>query len=434
MAPLAALLLLLALCAPHASASPDEQLSPQTPAGAPIVPDGDATDIKTNLDDHGAHEGEHHDEARPVFVPEHGTWFNLPARTIFASPEEKQHMAEAEERVKKAKARVERNDTLTADEIAVLAKQERIREAGSGATEKLTPEEKKLAEDAATLQALQAKKQGKELSAEQYELTSVHYVTNYDWLLYTPLIWGLTALLFIGAARKSRIRPEGKGHSTGNLLEAAVEAFQDYLIGVMGGDLARKYTPLIASFFFTILFMNWLGLVPGMLSPSAQPAIPIAMALVGFVAVHFIAIKESGFKPWFMHFVGEPKWMAPLNLPLHLVGELFKPLSLSLRLLCNIFGEEAVVATLAFLALTSLPAWLPIPFQFPMLVLGTFFSFLQALVFSTLLAIYLSIFLTHNDDHGHGEDGHVGSHTQHAVDSQGDEHIVGRPTAATVGS
>ena len=424
------------LAATHAGAAPDEELATGTAAGAPFIA-GDGGDTATNFDEHGEdHGGEDHggEEVRPVFVPEHGTWFNLPARNLFASPEEKQHMAEDEARIKKAKERVERNDSLTAEEVAVLAKQERIAVAGARATEKLSSDEKKLAKGAATFQALKDKKQGKELSDEQYYLTKVHYVSKYDFLIYTPLIWGLTALLFIGAARKARIRPEGKGHSTGNLLEAAVEAFQDYLIGVMGGDLARKYTPLIASFFFTILFMNWLGLVPGMLSPSAQPAIPIAMALVGFVAVHFIAIKESGFKPWFMHFVGEPKWMAPLNLPLHLVGELFKPLSLSLRLLCNIFGEEAVVATLAFLALSSLPVWLPIPFQFPMLVLGTFFSFLQALVFSTLLAIYLSIFLTHNDDHGHGEDGHVGSHTQHAVDSQGDEQIVGRPTAATVGS
>ena len=233
----------------------------------------------------------------------------------------------------------------------------------------------------------------------------------------------------MSAAKKARIRPEGKGHSLANTVEAAFEAFQDYLIGVMGNDLARKYTPLIASFFFTILASNWLGLVPGLLAPSAMPAIPIALAIVGFIAVHFIAIKEGGFKTWIMHFVGEPLWLAPLNFPLHIIGELIKPLSLSLRLLCNVFGEEAVVVVLAGLAVTMLPVWLPIPFQLPMLLLGTFFGFLQALVFATLLAIYLSIFMEHHGDHDH-----AGDHTEHAHDSNGHEEIVGHPTALTVGS
>lgn len=259
-------------------------------------------------------------------------------------------------------------------------------------------------------------------------------VVKYDFLIITPILWTLLAVFLIGAARKAKIRPEGKGHSSANLVEAALEAFQNYLIGVMGNDLARKYTPLIASFFFTILVSNWLGLVPGLLAPSAMPAIPIAFAIVGFLAVHFIAIKEGGIGPWFKHFIGEPIWLAPLNFPLHIIGELIKPLSLSLRLLCNVFGEEAVIVVLAGLAVTMLPVWLPIPFQLPMLLLGTFFGFLQALVFATLLAIYLSIFMEHNDDHGHGEDGHAGAHTEHATELDGDKQIVGHPSSLTVGA
>jgi F0F1-type ATP synthase membrane subunit a len=91
-----------------------------------------------------------------------------------------------------------------------------------------------------------------------------------------------------------------------------------------------------------------------------------------------------------MHFVGEPVWLAPLNFPLHLVGELIKPVSLAIRLFCNMFGEEAVVIQLTLLALaTAATSFLPL--QLPMLLLGTFFSFLQALVFSTLLSIYISV-------------------------------------------
>lgn len=328
-------------------------------------------------------EGEPHGEAagpRPVFEPEHATWFNVVARNIFATPEEKAHMAQAEK-----------------DYAALQQK------AAGGA--KLSKEE------------------------EEHLKAGVHYVTKYDWLLYTPLLWLLLAIAMVSAARKASLRPAGKPASLANTVEAAVDGFQDYLIGVMGEGLARKYAALIASFFFTILVSNWLGLIPGMLAASAQPAVPISIAIVAFIAVHVIAIKEAGVKSWFMHFVGEPVWLAPLNFPLHIVGEFIKPLSLSLRLLCNVFGEEAVIATLTALAISTLPAWLPIPFQLPMLLLGTFFGFLQALVFSTLLAIYISILATHHDDHDeHNHHGHV----EHD-DIKGRHQIVAHPSQMTVG-
>ena len=291
-------------------------------------------------------EGGHEEEPRPVFEPEHGTWFNGLTRAIFG--------------------------------VAPAA-------------------------------------------------PGHHPVVKYDFLVVTALLWALLAVALVSVARKRTIRPEGKAASFGNTVEAAVEAFQDYLIGVMGEPLGRKYTAFISAFFFTILVSNWLGLVPGMLAPSSIPAIPIALAIVGFVMVHVFAIKEAGLKSWFMHFVGEPIWLAPLNFPLHIVGELIKPLSLSLRLLCNVFGEEQVVATLTLMAVTLLPIWLPIPLQFPMLILGTFFGFLQALVFSTLLAIYISIFATHHDEHDHPS-------TEHAVENDGDKQIVGHPAALTVGA
>lgn len=260
-----------------------------------------------------------------------------------------------------------------------------------------------------------------------------HHVENiksirYDYLVLALLVMlGLGSLATIGA-RKARIRPTGKPHSLANLVEAAADGFRDYLTGIMGRDLAMKYAPLVASFFFTILFMNWIGLVPGLLSPTSNPNIPIALALVAFVCVHVIAIREAGVKSWFMHFVGEPIWLAPLNFPLHMIGELIKPLSLAMRLLCNVFGEEMVIATLTGLAIAVLPRWLPIPFQLPMLFLGTFFGALQALVFSTLLAIYIAILSTHHDAHDEHDVHGTTEHTR--VD--GHEVVVGHPAETSL--
>ncbi len=97
--------------------------------------------------------------------------------------------------------------------------------------------------------------------------------------------------------------------------------------------------------------MNYAGLVPGLMSPTANPNVPIALAIVAFFATHIIAIKEAGIKSWFMHLIGEPLWLVPLNLPLHIIGEFIKPLSLAIRLLGNVFGEETVVLKLAALGI-----------------------------------------------------------------------------------
>jgi F-type H+-transporting ATPase subunit a len=349
----------------------------------------------------GDSHGGGHEATAPVFEPKHGTWFNLPARTLLASPEEKAYMAKMEKSVAAGKEAAKGGITPTA--------------------EQLSDSYFKGAYEAAKLQ-----KEGKPLTQEQEYALKPHYVAKYDFLIFTPVLWALLALILVGAARKGKIRPQGKATSSTSIVESMVEGFQNYLIGVMGEKMARKYLPLIASFFFTILVSNYVGLIPGMLAPSAMPAIPIALAIVAFFATHLVAIKETGLKAWFMHFVGEPVWLAPLNFPLHLVGELIKPISLSLRLLCNIFGEEQVVATLIGLAIMALPIWLPIPFQLPMLFLGVLFGFLQALVFSTLLAIYISVLSTHHDEHG----GH--EHTEHAHDSHGNTQIVGVASASPV--
>ena len=244
---------------------------------------------------------------------------------------------------------------------------------------------------------------------------------TYDYIVVAFFLMGLLAIVTMIAARRMKVRPEGKPHSIANSVEAAVDGFQNYLIGVMGEKLARKYAPLIASFFFTILIFNYAGLIPGLLAPTSNPNVPFSLAIVSFFMVHVIAIREAGFKSWIMHFVGEPVWMAPLMFPLHVIGELVKPVSLALRLLGNVFGEEVVIAKIAGLAIAAgvafgLPTFLPL--QLPIMLLSVFFGLLQAMVFSTLLAIYIAILSTHHDEHdvhnAHGDVEHVtvGGHRQ----------------------
>jgi F-type H+-transporting ATPase subunit a len=85
--------------------------------------------------------------------------------------------------------------------------------------------------------------------------------------------------------------------------------------------------------------------------------------------------------------------------PIHVIGELARPISLGIRLYGNIFGEETILAVLAGMTIVFVPYFVAIPTQFPMMLFAIFTSFVQALVFSTLTAIYISIAVSNHAEH-----------------------------------
>lgn len=215
------------------------------------------------------------------------------------------------------------------------------------------------------------------------------------WLVITIL----AVLSFLATRRKDRV-PKGLQ----NMMEWIVVALDGFTKNILGPE-GGKYTPLIGTLFLFILTMNLIGLIPGLTSPTANINTTIALALYSFVAVQFFAIRENGLKGYLMHFVGEPLWLAPLMIPIHLIGELAKPLSLSIRLFGNIFGEDLVIAILILIVTKVLGNFLA-PLQFPMLLFAVFTSFVQTLVFSTLVATYISMVIEH-EDHAHQVEGGV---------------------------
>jgi F-type H+-transporting ATPase subunit a len=133
--------------------------------------------------------------------------------------------------------------------------------------------------------------------------------------------------------------------------------------------------------------------------------------------VQWTGIRRNGILGYFHHMAGEPRdalgWgLSPLMFPLHLIGELSRPLSLSLRLFGNIFGEETLIAVfvglgVTALAFTHLPVGLPLHVPFIFLALLT--STIQALVFTLLSTIYFGLMLPHRE-HDEGHPAGKGSH------------------------
>ncbi len=167
------------------------------------------------------------------------------------------------------------------------------------------------------------------------------------------------------------------------------EALSNYIISLIGPK-GREFVPLLGTFFLYILVMNLMIIIPGFSSPTARLSITASLGVLAVVAVQIYGFKHRGIR-YLLHFVGEPVWLAPLNIVIHVIGEFAKALSLSVRLFGNIFGEDTMV--MQFLLLSALLAsyiYVPIPFQVGMLAFAIFGGFVQALVFTTLAAAYIA--------------------------------------------
>lgn len=219
--------------------------------------------------------------------------------------------------------------------------------------------------------------------------------------------WIVTAILIafaIAATRKISAVPSGLQ----NIAEAIVEAFGD-LVTTVAAEKAKVFLPIVASFFFFILFGNYLGLIPGIgsigffqdhngkevfvplfRSINADLNTTLALALVSLGITHFLAIKYLGI--W--HYLQKFFSLNPLFLfvgLLEIIAEITKIFSLSFRLFGNIFAGEVLLTT----ATTRLYAFLiPVPFYFLEILVG----FVQALIFAMLTLVFMVI-LTSKAEH-----------------------------------
>ena len=202
-------------------------------------------------------------------------------------------------------------------------------------------------------------------------------------------------LFFIFATRKLKRIPEGKGQT---LLEVFVGGIMDFFGGILG-DHGKKYIPFVGSLFIFILFLNFLGIIPGLQPPTADLNTTLALGITAVLGVQIIAIKELGIGGYLKHLAGDPPLLGILMFPLEVIAQLSRAGSLAVRLFGNIFGEKSVVIELTGLGMITIGSFfLPIPVQIPMLFFGLFAGFLQAFVFTILTSIYIVLFIEHDEE------------------------------------
>ncbi len=159
------------------------------------------------------------------------------------------------------------------------------------------------------------------------------------------------------------------------IIELFVEFFSNTVDDTMGPK-GEAYKPFIYTLTLYIFISNALGLVPGLVPPTANINVPVGLALTVFVLTHIIGFKEHGFR-YYKHFVG-PIWaLAILMVPIELVGHFARPLSLSLRLFGNMMGHEQIVNVLLRI----------MPYAFPLLIVYTLLGILVILIQSFIFAL-----------------------------------------------
>jgi F-type H+-transporting ATPase subunit a len=193
----------------------------------------------------------------------------------------------------------------------------------------------------------------------------------YAWMVMVTLI-----LVGLAAGRNVQLVPRGLQ----NFMEMFFTAILDLMEQIMGPK-GRAYFPLIATLALFILLSNLFGLIPAFFPPTANVNTNAALAITVFLITHIVGVKEHGFH-YFKHFVGPVWWLAPIIIPIEVIGHLARPISLTLRLFGNMFGKEVVL----IIFLTLVPFLLPVP----MLLLGVLICFIQTFVFTLLAMIYIA--------------------------------------------
>ncbi len=229
----------------------------------------------------------------------------------------------------------------------------------------------------------------------------LEHATGVSWVLQAA---ALAALLLVAAAWAVRRRlatagdallPD-EGFSLRNLFEVGVEALSSIARQAIGPEY-RRYFSVAGAIFFFVLISNLMGLIPAVGGATSDVNTTTAWAVISFLVYNAVGIREHGLK-YVYQFMGPSLFtlhlgghhfhvraLTPLFLPLEIVLHIARILTLSVRLLANMFADHAVVGAFLKLAPLGIPAIF--------LGLGVLVAFLQAFVFSLLTMVYIGLAL-----------------------------------------
>jgi F-type H+-transporting ATPase subunit a len=248
-----------------------------------------------------------------------------------------------------------------------------------------------------------------------------HHVTR-EWFGFTvnidtiasTVVAGLIVLV-LGFVLRSRLVQADNDHvpSKLQLIWEAVVGEVNRQVEDNLGKIHPYVAPLAIALFFFILFANWLELIPSKLNedsphllaaPTADTNLTYALAAVTIVSVWVYGIRTKGFKGYFSHFL-QP---FPVLLPLNILEELVKPITLALRLFGNIFAGGIMLALIGLIPIWA--SWAP---NMLWKAFDMFIGGIQAFIFALLTVLYFAMAGAGHDEHDEG-----GAHDEHDDDAE----------------
>jgi len=205
-----------------------------------------------------------------------------------------------------------------------------------------------------------------------------HDITiNLEVVLMTWIAFAILVAVGILSTRKRGIFPR----SMQMFGELFVNQFYDLTEDALDKEMAKKYGPLICALFMFLVLANWLGIIPHLEEPTKDLNTPLSLGLMGFAIAHYAGIKSKGFKAYAREYMEPMFFMMPLNV----IGELAKIVSISFRLFGNIMGGSIIILVVSHLTYSLvLPPLLNAFF-------GLFVGTIQAFVFTMLTVVYISV-------------------------------------------
>lgn len=209
-----------------------------------------------------------------------------------------------------------------------------------------------------------------------FDVFGYQMVFNLEVMLMTWIvICGL--LLFGWACSSRRTMVPNRFQVVGELL---ISKLYELTEDAMGKELARTYAPMVCALFLFLVLCNWLGIIPHLEEPTKDLNTPLSLGLMGFFIAHYVGIKTKGFRAYIKEYFQPMFFMMPLNL----IGELAKIVSISFRLFGNIMGGSIIILVVSYLTYNVvLPPFLNAFF-------GFFVGAIQAFVFTMLTIVYIS--------------------------------------------
>ncbi|MCJ7503741.1 MAG: F0F1 ATP synthase subunit A [Acidobacteriia bacterium] len=192
----------------------------------------------------------------------------------------------------------------------------------------------------------------------------------------------LVILVILGGAlllrRRLSVEDAGRFQQAAEVVVEFTQGLVDDIIGPGG----RRYVAMLATLGIFILLSNLLGLIPTLQTPTAHYQVTAGCAVAAFLYYNFHGFRHHGVLGYLKHLCGPMMGIAIVMFPVEVISNLFRMLSLTVRLWANMLVGDILEGIFTGLVPIAIPALF--------MALHVFVSFMQAYIFMLLPAVYLS--------------------------------------------